>query len=216
MRSDRKNGPADGAATIDRRSTSRRRSTAVFAAFLLCCCCCCCWTATPAIAADRREFRSFPVGVRHEYELHATVLAHEPGDAARPVGHRVVGRLSAAQVWSSSATGELLEFRVSERCSCVFLLSPNAPVPTPFRPRDDTRIVRGSIFAARFTPKRATTGFNESFAFPTSRVSTRAGPFFPLATLGTFPGPRNRLGPPVRLVDVGAKLELTNLIEKVY
>lgn len=57
----------------------------------------------------------FPVGVEYEYDFHSSVLSDgSSGQAAddSPIGHRVIGRLSVANVWSSSAD-KLLRLQVS-------------------------------------------------------------------------------------------------------
>lgn len=87
------------------------KTLVVFAAFLTCLC------LTSAAAASGRLF---PTGVQYEYEFRSTVFADgSSGDegargSSGPIGHRTVGRLSVASLWSAAADEEkLLRLHVS-------------------------------------------------------------------------------------------------------
>lgn len=104
------------ATTSDRTAAGSTiaKPRAIFAAFLttvfLSCRCC------TTLAAAHGPL--FPTGAQYEYAYRSTVLAGDGHSGARgsgPVGHRVVGRLSVASLWSAAADpGEkLLRLHVS-------------------------------------------------------------------------------------------------------
>lgn len=90
-------------------SASFETRTVLFAAFLSWCCL--------QASADDPAGRLFPAGVQFEYEFQSTVLADGPSRPDRtgisPAGHRAVGRLFVASIWSDPSDGKLLRLHVS-------------------------------------------------------------------------------------------------------
>lgn len=97
-------------------STTVIKTLIIFAALLTCRC------LTPPAAHGRL----FPTGVQYEYEFRTTVFTdgssgHVGARGKDPIGHRMVGRLMVANLWSaatnlSASDEKLLRMHVSYQC----------------------------------------------------------------------------------------------------
>lgn len=72
------------------------------------------WCCVSPVATETN--RLFPVGVEYEYDFQSSVLADGSSGQSTdgsPIGHRVISRLSVANIWSSDAE-KLLRLQVSK------------------------------------------------------------------------------------------------------